>query len=35
MANNVKSKAIVLGMLFKVDVANPNAGWTRRHHHTA
>ncbi len=22
------SKAIVLGMLFKVDVANPNAGWT-------
>lgn len=23
-----KSKAIVLGMLFKVDVANPNAGWT-------
>ena len=28
MTNNVKSKAIVLGMLFKVDVANPNAGWT-------
>ncbi|MGE5574793.1 MAG: type I-B CRISPR-associated protein Cas7/Cst2/DevR, partial [Ignavibacteria bacterium] len=24
----IKSKAIVLGMLFKVDVANPNAGWT-------
>lgn len=22
------SKAVVLGMLFKVDVANPNAGWT-------
>lgn len=28
MTNNAKSKAIVLGMLFKVDVANPNAGWT-------
>ncbi len=23
-----KSKALVVGMLFKVDVANPNAGWT-------
>jgi CRISPR-associated protein Cst2 len=28
MAEVTKSKAIVLGMLFKVDVANPNAGWT-------
>jgi len=28
MTENTKSKAIVLGMLFKVDVANPNAGWT-------
>ncbi len=28
MTNNVKSKAVVLGMLFKADVANPNAGWT-------
>ena len=28
MTNHVKSKSIVLGMLFKLDVANPNAGWT-------
>ena len=28
MTARTKSKAIVLGMLFKMDVANPNAGWT-------
>ena len=28
MTNATPSKAIVLGLLFKVDVANPNAGWT-------
>jgi CRISPR-associated protein Cst2 len=28
MTTAIHSKAVVLGMLFKVDVANPNAGWT-------
>lgn len=28
MTTATLSKAVVLGMLFKVDVANPNAGWT-------
>ncbi len=28
MAEGTKSKAIVLGMLFRMDVANPNASWT-------
>jgi CRISPR-associated protein Cst2 len=28
MTNDRISKAIVLGMLFRVNIANPNAGWT-------